>query len=104
MFLLDTGASFSSVDRQLVPLINVSAITSVLGPCGTQVRASRSAPVTFQIADQTFQDPAPIALDLEMMSEQEGVHISGVLGFPILVNTNLTIDYRRGFVELARKH
>ena len=42
----------------------------------------------------------PIAIDLRTMSRQEGLEISGLIGFPAISKGILTIDYRDGLIDI----
>lgn len=103
-FLLDTGASAS--------LLSKAAATTVLpGPIGwdaVQMRGVRgelpgiAAPAQVSVAGRVWNDPEAIAVDLEHLSRQTGVELLGVLGFPLLSQSALTIDYRNGLVSFDR--
>jgi hypothetical protein len=103
-FLLDTGASAS--------LLSKAAATTVLpGPIGwdaVQMRGVRgelpgiAAPAQLSVAGRVWNDPDAIAVDLDHLSRQTGVELLGVLGFPLLSQSALTIDYRNGLVSFER--
>ena len=46
-------------------------------------------------------DVDPIAFDLREISRQEGVEISGLIGYPALSRGVLTIDYRDGLIDIS---
>ncbi len=94
-FLLDTGASFSS--------------TSGPGGAGVEVRgvegrvdgALRARPMRLMIEGKELVDEKPLKLDLTELSRHEGVEISGIIGYPVLGKSTLTINYRDGLVQLG---
>ena len=46
-----------------------------------------------------------MSVDLTSMSQQAGVEIAGILGYPLLRQSILTINYRDGLVAFAsNKH
>ena len=47
-------------------------------------------------------DFSPVSLDLTEMSRQEGVEISGIVGFSVVSKAVLTINYRDGLVGFGR--
>jgi len=77
-FILDTGASFSSV--------------------------SKIYPFALQFANRTFTDPALLAQDLKSISNREGIEISGIIGCPMLAHSNISIDYRDGLLGIQDSH
>jgi len=101
-FLLDTGAAFSSVS---------SGIAGASSPGSVFLRGARGAldgtfrlqPVTFDFAGQKLVDSHPVAFNLEPISRQEGVEISGMIGFSLLGRSVVTINYRDGVVEFNRR-
>jgi hypothetical protein len=47
-----------------------------------------------------FTDPAAISFDLSPKSSNTGVEVSGLLGFYVLKNYFLDINYRDGLVQI----
>jgi hypothetical protein len=46
-------------------------------------------------------DFSPVSFDLSEMSRQEGVEISGIVGFSTVSKTVVTINYRDGLVGFS---
>jgi predicted aspartyl protease len=101
-FLLDTGAAFSSLASELAGAGSLN--TRAMPVSGLSGRASgtvRLSPVQFQIAREPIVDSDAIAIDLREMSRQEGVEISGLIGYPAISQGILTINYRDGLIDVA---
>lgn len=99
-FLLDSGAAYSTVARDLVPpaLLMKGTAPSLIGVRGALSGADRLAPITLGIGARTLIDMSPVALDLAPLSSREGVEISGVLGYSALSSRPFIVDYRHGEV------
>ena len=93
-FLVDTGAAYSAVSREMAPA-GLGPATEMLGVRGA-FQANRLGPLSLAIGARQLLDLAPVAVDLGPLSQREGVEISGVVGFPALNKGPLTIDLRRG--------
>jgi hypothetical protein len=95
-FMLDTGAAFSAIP----------------GPGGTEIEvrgvegridgALRARPMRLSIEGRELRDDKPLTLDLTELSRHEGVEISGIIGYPPLGKSVLTINYRDGLVRFGR--
>jgi predicted aspartyl protease len=102
-FMLDTGASASSVSRSLAPNVNLTFFGASFmfhGANGDLQTTYRAYPFELRFANHSFIDPALIALDLRSISNQEGVEISGFIGCPMLSHSRITIDYRDGLLNV----
>jgi predicted aspartyl protease len=103
-FLLDTGAAFSSLSLELArPGRGHSSVIPVSGLSGGAAGAIRLSPVQFEMARGSMVDADPVAFDLREISRQEGVEISGLIGFPAISQGILTINYRDGLIDIARR-
>ena len=105
--LLDTGSSFNVISnaaaaalRQAsslahpVPLVAGPGVTDGrLLPCGVSFRLGRRA---------LALDPV-VAVDLEQMSRRHGIDISGVIGYPALAGSVVTVNYRESLVRIQPK-
>ncbi len=102
-FILDTGTASSSISRSLAPNVNVASFGSPLlfhGAGGDIQNLYRAFPFSLQVGDRSFFDPSLIALDLRAVSDREGVEISGIIGFPMLARSRISIDYRDGLLNV----
>ena len=101
LFLLDTAAAFTSISEEIARPWEHRATGPLMGARGLLSHVFRVPPVELEFGGKPLVDPAPVALDLRQMSQQIGVEISGVLGYPLLSASNLTINYRDGIVQLG---
>lgn len=103
-FLLDTGASASLLSKEAA----MDVVPKPFGWDGVQMRGVRgelpgvTSPARVKVAGREWHDPGAIAVDLEHISRQAGVELLGVLGYPLLAQAVLTIDYRDGLVVFER--
>jgi tetratricopeptide (TPR) repeat protein len=103
LFLVDTGAAYTSVDRRLAPAAYLQGDSVTLsGAQGSLATAARVGTLRFQIDDRSLLDNQPVTLDLAPFSQIEGVEISGILGYSALRYSPLRIDLRHGTVEFVR--
>ncbi len=100
--VLDTGASVSLLAGR-----SAGGVELALAGAGGLSRATRAGFVQFRIAGRDLVDPAVVSFDFRPVSYQEGVEISGLIGYPVLSRVLLTINYRDGLVgfdlEKARR-
>jgi hypothetical protein len=97
-FLLDTGSAFSAISDQIASRFSGPSV-ALFGAQG-QVRGRRQ-PVRLEVGGEPLVDPEAVAVDLSAMSAQQGVEISGTIGYSLLRRRVLTINYRDGLVQLA---
>jgi len=100
-FLVDSGASFSAVDQRW--MIGSLRPVFLRGVGGRIPEALRVNPVHLELAGRTVWERDVVAMDMRTMSEQHGIPISGLIGFPTLRNSILTIDYREGLLHLSTR-
>ena len=100
-FILDTGASFSSLSYDFARGHGASSGTMPIYGLSGRMDANRISPVQFHFAREPIVDGDVIALDLREVSRREGVEISGLIGYPALSRGVLTIDYRDGLIDIA---
>jgi predicted aspartyl protease len=100
-FILDTGASFSSLSYDLASGQRASRGSMPVYGLSGRIDANRISPVQFHFARVPIVDGDVIALDLREVSRREGVEISGLIGFPVLSHGVLTINYRDGLIDIA---
>jgi tetratricopeptide (TPR) repeat protein len=105
LFLVDTGAAFTSVARDFVAAKALQGQpVSLQGAQGPLAGALRVGPLELSIGGRSMTDRSPVAMDLRQISQIEGVEISGILGYSLLGNSSLKIDLRNGLVEIAKAH
>lgn len=103
-FLLDTGASASLLSKAAATTVlpNALSLDNVLMRGVRGELPGIAAPARVSVAGREWNDPEAIAVDLEHLSRQTGVELLGVLGFPLLSQAAITIDYRDGLVAFER--
>ncbi|MCU1340011.1 MAG: hypothetical protein JWO19_5592 [Bryobacterales bacterium] len=63
----------------------------------------RSTPVSFHIGPQSFLSFDYATFDTGRISAQYGTAIAGAIGYSLLRDLNLVVDYRRGLVKLSKQ-
>ncbi len=102
LFLVDTGAAFTSVSRDLLSSALPQGLpVGLQGAQGPLAGGIRLASLEIQVAGKSVVD-APVALDLHRISQLEGVEISGILGYSLLGRSSLKLDLRHGTVEISK--
>jgi predicted aspartyl protease len=104
-FVLDTGATFTCVDRQLAEELKLPDWS---GPLGTVVIAGGEGEMgfvkidKFQVGDTaSASELAACKLDLSRM-QPPGFGIKGLVGLNFLKNYRLTIDFQRRTLRLDK--
>ncbi len=103
-FMVDTGASSTVIAPRAASSVLPSAfgqevsLRDARGP----IRGATIAPVNLNLAGREWWDSQAVALDLTDLSTQTGVEILGVLGFPLLRQAAVVINYRDGLIELEQ--
>ena len=102
LFLIDTGAFSDTISPAAA-----REVTKVRGDSDIQVKGLNGAVKQVFTADNLtlafshFRQPARdmVAFDTSRMSDSSGVEISGMLGFAMLYQMEILIDYRDGLVD-----
>jgi len=110
-FIVDTGASVSVISDEIAGLDEVSRYVknermSVIGSAGVtnDVRSFTLPRVTF--GNNSDENVAAIALDLDIINEASGFQQAGILGGNFLRNYRLTFDFKNSkviFVPIVRR-
>jgi hypothetical protein len=58
--------------------------------------------VRFEFAGREFADDGVASFDFGPISNQNGVEISGLIGYPLLSRSTVTINLRDGLMEMGR--
>ena len=100
--LVDTGASYSAISRRTAHVLKSSPISVVdLRGANGAVNADLIAGgIRFQVAGQNLTAQPVVALDLSAFSALNGVDTIGILGYPDLRSSILTISYRDALVRI----
>jgi hypothetical protein len=100
--LLDTGASYSAVSRRTAQVLRSSLVLAVglRGANGAVNGELVESGVRFQVAGRSLVAEPVVALDLAGFSAFNGVETIGILGYPALRTSILTVNYRDGLVRI----
>jgi len=106
-FLLDTGAAYTAISRNLAGQLRIPEILATHVPLQGGV-AELDAPlwsgsIRLQFGfHQTLTGPV-VAVDLSTASRYYGFEISGLIGYSALCDFVLTANYRDGLIRLEPK-
>ncbi len=104
LFLLDTGANVSSITSTLAQRAGKlrDATPRVSGMSGDvkKVFALDGVTLRFSPANQTVD--TLVAFDRPSLSKELGTEVSGFIGYDLLQNMKVAINYRDGVVELGK--
>ena len=100
--LLDTGACYSAISRRTARVLKTSLVSAVdlRGPNGTVDGGLIDGAVRFRVAGQSLTAEPVVALDLGAFSTVNNIETDGVLGYPALRHSVLTVDYRNALVRI----
>jgi hypothetical protein len=105
-FLLDTGASFSGTTGNDITGSAGGKTggleVDVRGAAGRVDGVFAGRPMRVTMGARQFVDNKPVQLDLSELSHHEGVEISGIIGYPLLEKSVLTINYRAGLIGFGQ--
>ncbi len=102
LFLIDTGASdntLSPAAAKEVTKVNRDDNTQVKGLNGNVKEVYRASNAKLQFSHISQQGQDLITFDLTNISNASGMEVSGILGFALLVQLDMKIDYRDGLVD-----
>jgi len=102
LFLLDTGASVSSVDStfaQLSTKIRKNDLIKMRGISGDVKQVFEADKAVLQFACFRQQNLGLAAFNLNNRDEHSEYRLSGILGLPVLSMFRLTLDYRNNLVK-----
>ena len=99
-FLLDSGAAYSVVDSSgAVPGLDAVSLNGITG----QLTAQSTTPTHFRVGGYSTWERDVVAMDLGAMNRLYGIQIKGMIGYPVLSRSILTIDYRNERVRLSAR-
>jgi hypothetical protein len=100
--LLDTGASCSAISHRTAQALRSSLVSTVgmRGANGAVDGDLIAAGVRFDVAGWNVTADPVVAVDLAGFSAFNGVETIGVLGYPALRASILTVDYRDALVRI----
>ena len=107
LFLLDTGSSFNAISTKLARHMKSSSLLAGSIPVQSAIASmfATIVPEALHVrvgARKLRMEPA-IAIDLSLASEYHNLEVSGLLGYPALRDSIVTVDYRDRLVQIERK-
>jgi hypothetical protein len=100
-FVLDTGSRYSMISNKLVSQSGRAGVFA--GAQGRQDVTVPSTPVDIRLGQRSLMDFEYATFDPTDISEQNGVEIVGAIGYSLLRDLTLTVDYRAGVVQLGTR-
>ncbi len=105
-FLFDTGALTNHITpaaAREITKVRGDSDTTVTGISGSVNKVYSADKAILQFGHLRQENQDLIAFDLTSVSESAGTEISGTLGFTLLHQLNIKIDYRDGLVDFEYK-
>jgi hypothetical protein len=104
-FLVDTGAAYSAISRKVARELNISEMMADRIPLqgGT---TDLDAPllrgsVRLRLGSRAVLSDSVVAVDLSEPSRYHGLDIQGLIGYPALSNSIVTVNYRENYIQIA---
>jgi hypothetical protein len=105
--LLDTGSSYNVLDnsaKDLLPRSRVMPQTLSINAAGGQSDARwYTGRVALKAGGGDLMLEGVVAMDLAGMSRRQGIDLIGVIGYPALTGSVITVNYRDGLVGIQPK-
>lgn len=98
-FILDTGSPYTLISRKLMPRSGRAAVMT--GTQGDQPVALPAVPVALQLGSQHLWGFEYATLDTDGISSNTGASIAGAIGYSLLRDMSLTVNYRSGLVKFG---
>jgi hypothetical protein len=105
LFLIDSGASSNLIDsgfaRESTSVGGVGGVT-IRGVQGKVNDAAIANHVSLLFAGFQQNNAAMYAFDFDKLNDSMGVGLAGILGYPVLSQLRVSIDYREGVVRFEK--
>jgi hypothetical protein len=106
-FLLDTGASYNAVSTQLARELNgfeaFAAAIPVRGGTVSMDAREMDSHLRLQAGANPVLFDSLVAVDLSTISRYHNFEIAGLIGYPAIRYSVLTVSYRDSLVHIAKK-
>lgn len=103
-FLLDTGASYTAISRNLARQLNIPELLAdrvplQAGTVGLDAPLFHGA-VRLRFGSQELATGPVVAVDLSTASRFHQLEIAGLIGYPALCHSVLTVSYRDNYIRI----
>ena len=98
--LLDTGSAYNMIDSSAavaLPQARSLSVTAASGKTDARVLPGRLA---VQSAGRELVFDRAVAMDLAEIGRRNGIAVSGVIGYPALADSVVTVNYREALVSI----
>jgi predicted aspartyl protease len=106
-FLLDTGASYTAISRNLARQLNFSDLlaprVALQGGTADMDAPLLNGSVRLRFGSRQLATGPVVAVDLSTTSRYHGLEISGLIGYAALRDSVLTVSYREGLIRISPK-
>jgi len=106
-FLLDTGAAYTAISRNLARQLRIPEILTEQVPLRggvSEIDAPLlSGSIRLQFGSHQVLTGPVVAVDLSTASRYHGFEISGLIGYSALCDSVLTANYRDGLIRIGPK-
>ena len=99
-FIVDTGSPCTMISQELMPRSGRAA--TMTGTQGEQAVIVPLAPLTLRLGTQHLWGFEYATLDTMAISQNNGTAIAGAIGYSLLRDLSLTVNYRAGWVKLSK--
>jgi predicted aspartyl protease len=99
-FIVDTGSPCTMISQELMPRSGRAA--TMIGTQGEQAVIVPLAPLTLRLGTQHLWGFEYATLDTMAISQSNGTAIAGAIGYSLLRDLSLTVNYRAGWVKLSK--
>jgi hypothetical protein len=100
-FVLDSGSRCTMISNKLVSQGGRAGVFA--GAHGRQDVTVPSTPVGIRLGERSLMDFEYATFDPAGISAQNGVEIAGAIGYSLLRDLTLTVDYRAGLLQLGSR-
>ncbi len=105
--LLDTGSFYNVISTTAAKALNrmtqFGGQVSILAGTGDAQGQRISGRVSYKLGDRDMTMEPVVAVNLEQMSQRNRIDVSGVIGFPALTGSVITVDYRQSAIRIVTK-
>jgi hypothetical protein len=101
--LLDTGSAYNLIDNTAAGALGAARPLTLAAAGGSAEARLLPGRVAVESAGRELIFERAVATDLADMGRRNGIAVAGVIGFPALAHSVLTINYRDSLVSIQPK-